>query len=165
MKAYKLIYITGVSGSGKTTIARLLSQKTGIPYFDADDFHPEANKQKMGQGIPLNDQDRKGWLIAIHHFAKTKLNDSSLIFACSALKEKYRKVLSNGLEKNCHWVLLNGSYELIYGRITARKDHYMPPELLNSQFEALEIPAYAMYFDIQKSKEEIVNEIISHIRL
>jgi len=93
-----IIYIMGVSGSGKTTVGRLLSQQTGIPFFDGDDFHSAANKEKMNAGIPLTDEDRQGWLQQLHDLAEKESAGGGAIIACSALKEKYRQLLSAGLQ-------------------------------------------------------------------
>ena len=84
------------------------------------------------------------------------------ILACSALKEKYRKILAKGLN-NCYWVFLSGSYDLIFERMRKRKDHYMSEEMLRSQFEALEVPEYGIHVDIDKSPEEIVEMIKSSL--
>ena len=84
----------GVSGSGKTTIGELLSEKTGIPFYDGDDFHPEENIKKMKAGHPLNDDDRLGWLEKINEFCIEQIEaNTSCIIACSALKGSYRKIL------------------------------------------------------------------------
>src|SRR5262245_57577181 len=101
----RIIYIMGVSGSGKTTVGKLLSQKTNIPFFDADDFHSEANRLKMKNGIPLNDEDRKEWLQQLNTLARRQAGDKGAIIACSALKEKYRAILSEDINQPL-WVFL-----------------------------------------------------------
>jgi len=155
----RIIYIMGVSGSGKTTIGKLLSQKIAIPFFDADDLHSLANKEKMRSGQALNDEDRQDWLRNIHELAIKQMRSNGAIIACSALKEKYRAVLSAGIDKPV-WIFLQGSYEMIFERMNKRKDHYMPASLLQSQFDNLEIPNNAITIDIKKGPEEIV-ELIS----
>jgi len=155
-----IIYIMGVSGSGKTTIGKKLSARIGLPFFDADDFHSETNKEKMGRGVPLTDDDRGAWLININELAKNQIKKDGAIIACSALKEKYRAVLSDGIPTPILWILLRGSYELIKKRMEARKDHYMPPALLTSQFDALEIPEECLAIDISNNADEIVETII-----
>lgn len=157
--AVPVIYIMGVSGSGKTTIGLQLSASTGIPFFDGDDFHSAANKEKMRSGQPLNDEDRKGWLSGINEFAKEEMQKKGAIIACSALKEKYRTILSKGLEESVHWIFLQGDHKLISERIKARKDHFMPGSLLQSQFDALETPGNAILVKIDKSPEEIIKAI------
>src|SRR5688500_6248041 len=111
MKAeLSVVYIMGVSGSGKSTIGHKLSVATGIPFFDADDFHPPENKEKMKAGQPLNDNDRKVWLKRINELAKEHSQKKGAIIACSALKEKYRIVLSGGIKSTVHWILLQGNF-------------------------------------------------------
>jgi carbohydrate kinase (thermoresistant glucokinase family) len=155
----RIIYIMGVSGSGKTTVGKLLSQKIQLPFFDADDFHPPANKEKMRSGQPLTDEDREAWLQNIHALAIEQMQMNGAVIACSALKEKYRTVLNEGIEQP-QWIFLQGSYEMIYERMANRKDHYMPASLLRSQFDNLEIPDTAVTVDIERGPEEIV-ELIS----
>jgi len=155
-----LIYIVmGVSGCGKSTIGKLLASTLKISFFDGDDFHPEANVQKMASGIPLNDEDRKDWLqklnkISIEHIA------SGAVIACSALKETYRDQLNQNLGKQMVFVYLKGTFEEIHARLKKRQDHYMPIELLKSQFETLEAPADAIQVSINHSPDEIISEIL-----
>ena len=157
-----IIQIIGVSGCGKSTIARKLSENLGIPYFDADDFHPKANIDKMSSGKPLNDADRAPWLAILSNNLKQWEKEGGAILACSALKERYRKVLSEGLD-TCTWIFLEGSYELILERMQKRKGHYMGEKMLRSQFKALEVPDYGIHIDIQMSPEEIVAKIKSSL--
>jgi len=137
----------GVSGCGKTTVGKILSAETGIPFYDGDDFHPEENIEKMKSGQALVDEDRWAWLEAINAQAKAKSKDQSIIIACSALKEKYRELLEKDLGENCTWIHLNPSKETIASRLENRTDHFMPPVLLSSQFEALEPPSNALVLD------------------
>lgn len=157
-----IIQVIGVSGCGKSTIAKKLSEEMGLPFYDADDFHPQANIDKMSSGRPLNDQDRASWLESLSKNLQKWEQQGGAILACSALKEKYRKRLAKGLN-NCHWVFLSGSYDLIFERMSARKDHYMSEEMLRSQFETLEVPAYGIHVDINKSPEEIIEMIKSSL--
>jgi carbohydrate kinase (thermoresistant glucokinase family) len=159
-----LIYIMGVSGSGKTTVGKLLSAKTEIPFFDGDDLHSSANKKKMEAGNALNDDDRKDWLQRINSLAIEQQKLSGAIIACSALKEKYRDILIEEIHKP-YWVFLNGGFELIQERMKKRKDHFMPTDLLSSQFEILERPSDALTIDISKSPEEIVSIIQNKLQL
>jgi len=155
-----LIYIVmGVSGCGKSTIGKLLASTLKIPFFDGDDFHPETNVQKMASGLALNDEDRKGWLqklnkIAIEHEA------SGAVIACSALKETYRNTLKQNLEKQMVFVYLIGTFEEIHARLKERQGHYMPIELLKSQFETLEAPAEAIQVSINQSPDDIISKIL-----
>ena len=164
IKAYKmnesLIYIVmGVSGCGKSTIGKLLATKLKIPFFDGDDFHPEANVQKMASGLPLNDKDRKGWLQKLNEIANEH-KPSGAVIACSALKATYRSQLQLNLEKQMVFVYLKGTFEEIHTRLKERRGHYMPIELLKSQFETLEVPENAIHVSINHSPEEIVSDIL-----
>ena len=159
----RIIYIMGVSGSGKTTIGRLLSEKTGIPFFDGDDFHSAENKEKMKGGSPLTDADRQGWLQSLNKLAKQESVKQGAIIACSALKEKYRKLLSENLD-NPAWVFLKGSFELISHRMKNRTGHFMPPELLQSQFDTLEDPQPAIAVKIDSDPEKITDNIIQLLK-
>ena len=160
---HTVIYIMGVSGAGKTTIGKLLAAKTGFSFYDADDFHSQQNKEKMKAAIPLTDEDRRPWLESIHNFVATAIANCSVIIACSALKEVYRNVLCGQIKDNCRWVFLNGDFNVIQERLQHRKGHYMPPELLQSQFDTLELPAHAIVIDIALSPEKITSEIINQL--
>ncbi len=149
----------GVSGSGKTSIGQLLSEKTGWPFYDADAFHPQQNIDKMSAGIPLTDEDRWPWLDSMNAFAKEQLKSSNLIFTCSALKEIYRQRLVKGIDNKCRWVYLKGDFDTIAKRLQQREQHYMPAALLQSQFDVLEEPQAALVEDISQSPESIVEHI------
>lgn len=155
-----LIYIVmGVSGCGKSTIGKLLATKLRVPFFDGDDFHPEANVQKMANGLPLTDKDRKGWLQKLNEIA-IEHKPSGAVIACSALKETYRNLLKQNLEKQMVFVYLKGTFEEIHARLKERQDHYMPIELLKSQFETLEPPEDEIQVSINHSPDKIVSEIL-----
>jgi len=164
MKTNFLI-IMGVSGSGKSSVGRLLARNLGWDFYDADDFHPQANVEKMAQGIALDDSDRAPWLAALNELISTSLKaDRPGVLACSALKERYRQQLLAGND-GVRLVYLKGSYDLIWSRMEKRTDHYMKPHMLQSQFEALEEPSNALTIDISMSVDEIVREIISGVSL
>ncbi len=151
----------GVSGCGKTTVGKLLALRLGLDFFDADDFHPSENVEKMKNGIPLDDQDRQGWLTSINEFCKKITSTSSTVFACSALKSKYRATLSENI--NAKWICLEGSYDQIKERLSQRKGHYMAPGLLKSQFKTLEVPKSAFTVSINYNPEAIVDKILMEI--
>ncbi len=155
-----IVIVLGVSGSGKSTIAGMLSKASGMPYYDADDFHPQENIAKMARGEALTDNDRASWLQTLSENMPVWNEKGGAVLACSALKEKYRQVLQMHTRDVC-WVFLSGSYELIRTRITGRKGHFMGADLLRSQFEALEVPEYGLHVDISKSPDEICERIIS----
>jgi carbohydrate kinase (thermoresistant glucokinase family) len=159
----KHIYIImGVSGCGKSTIGMLLAEKLEIPFFDGDDYHPEANVTKMAKGVALNDKDREGWLQALNDLA-IEHKHSGAIIACSALKESYRAALRKELKDEMVFVYLQGSFSEIHARLQERKGHYMPIELLKSQFETLEEPKDAIEVSITRSPKAIINEILEKI--
>lgn len=158
----QILFVMGVSGSGKTTIGKLLAKKLAIPFFDGDEYHPEDNVKKMAEGHPLNDEDRRVWLQRLNRLAKDQKEEGAVI-ACSALKGKYRKLLRQDIEEWVEFVYLEGSFELILERMEKRKGHFMPPELLRSQFETLEIPKHAISVAIDPTPAEIVDAIIAKL--
>jgi len=141
----------------------LLSKKLEIPFFDGDDFHPDANVQKMANGLALNDEDRKGWLQTLNKLS-IEHKEKGAVIACSALKESYRAMLENDLGNQIVFVFLEGSFDEIYSRLKERKGHYMPVELLKSQFETLEAPKNAVTISILESPEVIVSKILDEIQ-
>lgn len=152
--------VLGVSGSGKSTVGRMLADRLGCPFYDGDDFHPPENRDKMSRGIPLTDEDRAGWLQALADLIRRRLQaDESGVLACSALKEKYRQVLRVDPAR-VRFVYLRGDYALILARMHTRRGHYMQPGMLKSQFEALEEPTDALVEDIRQSPAEIVADIL-----
>ena len=159
----KLIVIMGVSGCGKSTLGRAIANSLEIPFVEGDDYHPEANVAKMSQGTPLTDTDRYHWLEDLHKKAQ-ELSDNGAVIACSALKESYREQLSKGMEKHFLWILLDGSYEVIFDRMQARESHFMPPALLQSQFETLEKPEYAKCIDVDQPLEEQLRVALEWIK-
>jgi len=155
-----ILVVMGVAGCGKSTIGQMLSHNLQIPFFDGDDYHSKANVAKMSEGHPLNDVDRKSWLQTLNQLAKNNFNNGAVI-CCSALKESYRVLLSHSIEEHMTFVYLDGTYEEILERIQKRKDHFMPPGLLKSQFDTLEPPVDAIRVFIAKSPSEITTEILS----
>lgn len=152
----------GVSGCGKSTIGNLLANKLNIPFYDGDDYHSELNVQKMASGLPLTDNDRQDWLRSLNELARLHTQKGAVI-GCSALKESYRRILDADLKGNCKWIYLDGSFEDIMSRLSKRKGHFMPSELLKSQFETLEPPYKAIQVSINMTPEEIVQNILDQI--
>lgn len=157
-----VLVVMGVSGSGKTAIGQLLSKKLDRPFFDGDDFHPEANVQKMKSGSPLNDDDRKDWLLALNKLCVEHRHTGAII-ACSALKKNYRSLLRAGMGNCIAFVYLEGSFELIKSRLEQRKDHFMPATLLQSQFDTLEPPTKEITVSIDQTPKQIVSEVLQHL--
>jgi 6-phosphogluconate dehydrogenase len=161
----KIYFIMGVSGCGKTTIAQMLAQHLDIQYFDGDDFHSTANVQKMATGIPLTDADRLDWLKSLNLAAQQCVSQQqSAIFACSALKESYRQILMQTIENQSVLIYLKGDFETILQRMKARKNHFMPVELLKSQFDILEVPQHAITIGIKNQPNIIIQKIMEKIQ-
>jgi len=162
-----IVVLMGVSGSGKTTIGTLLAQRTGTIFADADDYHPQANKDKMRAGIPLNDEDRQPWLEILNGLLRGWYQSGEGgVLACSALKEKYRQTLESGIPSNAiTFVWLDPSKDLLTERLAARHHEYMNPNLLASQIATLEPPKDALRVDNDAAPEQVVDQILQHISL
>ena len=160
-----IVVLMGVSGAGKTTIGTLLAERAGTVFADADDYHPKANKDKMAAGHALNDDDRQPWLETLNGLLRGWFESGEGgVLACSALKEKYRVTLANGMPHGTvSFVLLDGSKDLIQERLAARKHEFMNPHLLDSQFATLEKPQDAMTVINDRSPEEVVEEILARL--
>ena len=163
-----VLVVMGVSGSGKSTIAAMLAHRLHWLYEDGDWFHPKKNIEKMHHGEPLTDEDRWPWLHAIADWIDaTRRSGNHGIVACSALKRAYRDILI-GARKDVRLVYLKGDPELIGRRIAARADHFMPPQLLDSQFRVLEEPATderPITVAIDPHPREIVETIVKKLNI
>ena len=153
----------GVSGCGKTTLGEAVSKMFDYEFLEGDHFHTDSNKKKMKNGIPLSDQDRLPWLKGINLTLRNKLSDR-IILSCSALKNSYRELINDQLPANSIlWVHLNGKKSIIRNRIINRT-HFMPASLLESQFEALEIPKEALSIDISLTIDEMIKKLKPYLK-
>jgi gluconokinase len=151
-----VVVVMGVSGSGKSTVGRLLAERLGVPYAEGDDFHPKTNVEKMASGHPLTDDDRWPWLRAIASWIAAHTVSGGVV-TCSALKRAYRDLLRTA--GNVWFLELTGDRSLLADRLTARSGHFMPASLLDSQLadlEALEPDEPGLVADINTPPEEIV---------
>lgn len=161
-----VIVLMGVSGCGKTTVGELLAERLSCGFSDADGFHPAENVEKMRAGIPLQDEDRWPWLAALRKaIERWQAEGVDHIVACSALKHVYRDILSP--ENDVNFVYLKGSPDVIRPRLSVRRNHYMNPGLLDSQFDTLEEPGSeeALIVDISGTPDEIVADILQQLPL
>lgn len=141
-----VIIVGGPSGTGKTTTATLLSERYGCPYIEGDDLHPKANVEKMSKGEPLTDEDRWGWLEKISQVSVEKATEPAnksgiCVASCSMLKKKYRNFLAEkGKGAEFRFVFLHASFENIIKRVSARQNHFLKLNMVQSQFDIMEVP-------------------------
>jgi gluconokinase len=158
----RAVLVMGVSGSGKSTVGKALADRLGWMFADADDYHPPANREKMSRGEALTDDDRQPWLERLHDLiAGHALKDQPIVLACSALKEKYRTMLTGDLERVA-LVFLRGDAELIAERMRQR-EHFMPVSLLENQLATLEPPTNAIIVDIAQPIETVLEQIVAQL--
>ncbi|HVG39943.1 MAG TPA: gluconokinase [Pyrinomonadaceae bacterium] len=153
-----VVIMMGVTGSGKTTIGQLLARQLNWKFYDADEFHPPANIEKMHAGIALTDEDRVPWLESLRDLVKRLLEQNTDgVLACSALRENYREYLL--IDDRVKLIYLKGDFRLIKDRLRKRRNHFMNPGLLQSQFDTLEEPRAGIPIDIAPSPKVIVRNI------
>jgi gluconokinase len=158
--------LMGVTASGKTTVAQELQKLTGWVYAEGDDYHSEANRQKMHAGIPLTDEDRAPWLASLHKVLTGWYNSGqSGILTCSALKQSYRDALIAGLPHQAwRFILLQVPVEELKRRLAERTGHYMNPALLESQISTLEEPKDAIRVDATGAQQEIAKRVLNQLQ-
>jgi len=159
-----ILLLMGVTGSGKTTAGKLLAERLGWLFLDADDFHSAENIEKMKQGVPLTDQDRDPWLVAIHAaLLQCAAKKQDAVLACSALKQKYRDRLASGVDvRICY---LEGTYREIAARLQGRTGHFAGEAILAGQFADLEEPRDAVVLRASDTPEEIVRDVLRKLGL
>jgi gluconokinase len=157
-----IVLVMGPAGAGKTTVGEMLAAQLAWDFFDADNFHPAANIEKMAHGIPLGDEDRIPWLDSIQEALLVwDSNGRNAVLACSALKRSYRERLQ--INSTVKFVYLKGSYELLRGRLHSRKGHYAGEQILAGQFADLEEPTDAVTIDAALPVGQIVAVIRSQL--
>lgn len=159
--------VMGVSGAGKSTVGKLIAARLRCDFRDADSFHPPANIEKMSRGEPLTDDDRWPWLNAIAAWiAERRSAGETGVVTCSALKRAYRDIVTHRQSADVALVYLKGDFGLIEARLKARQGHFMPPELLRSQFQALQEPGadeHAITVSINATPEAIADEVMRRL--
>ncbi|MFH0784994.1 MAG: gluconokinase [Pseudomonadota bacterium] len=159
-----ILVIIGPMGCGKTTIGKLVAKRLAWPFDDADDFHPKENVEKMRDGIPLDDEDRQGWLTTLRErIDKRKTAGENLVLACSALKKKYRDRLGVD-DREVISVYLKGDFDLLRQRIEGRNHQYMNKDLLTSQLATMEEPENGLTLPIGPSPEMLTKEIVTWLQ-
>ncbi len=159
------LVVMGVSGSGKSTIAAQLAGRLGLPYVDGDDLHPQANVDKMHAGTPLDDEDRWPWLDRVAAaLTETTAAKGGVVLACSALRRSYRDRLRTGTGGAVRFAFLDVSFDVIEARLAKRVHHFMPRQLLDSQFRTLERPGSdepdVLTIPSDRPADEIVADVV-----
>ena len=159
-----IVIVTGVSGSGKTTVGRALAARLGWRFCDADDLHSAANVERIQRNVPLGDDDRAPWLNRVRDvIEQARAQRAGTVIACSALKERYRRALADGIE-GIRFIFLTGDPELLRTRLEHREGHFAGPGLLDSQLDELEPPRDALTLDVSQPVEALVERILADIR-
>lgn len=149
--------VMGVSGCGKSTIGKLLSEKLSLPFLEGDEFHPQTNLDKMASGKPLDNDDRLGWIDALAKGVNAE--SSSCVLSCSALNSTVRSWIDEKIDDDVCYICLSGERSVILARLQDRNGHFFPPALLDSQLASFDAPGNALNVDIDQSVDKICAEI------
>lgn len=161
------IVVMGAAGAGKSRIGSALASALGVAFVEGDAFHPPGNVAMMAAGIPLTDDTRRGWLLALaQQLHDARAQDEGIVLACSALKRRYRDLLRTG-DDSLRFLFLHGDAAMLRDRLQHRTGHYMPASLIDSQLDALEPPAddeHAWTVDATEPPERVVSRIVGELR-
>lgn len=161
-----VVVLMGVAGCGKSTVGKTLANRINAHFIEGDDAHSQSNIAKMKAGVPLDDRDRLPWLEALRQqIAESRKKHSHTVVACSALKTSYRKALNPDQSPDFHFAFLQISPSAAAERLKKRRNHYMPAQLLDSQFATLEPPTQALLLDGTLAIVELVQTLISHLEI
>lgn len=166
MTQRNVFFVSGVSGTGKSTLSRYLADTFSLSFEEGDSYHSPSNIEKMSAGIPLQDADRWEWLKTLNKVAKQHLNaQQDVIISCSALRAAYRDVLTKDISSRCHFIYLHASQRVLSERLKQREHFFNGDAMLDSQFSALELPSKenAFIIDVAQSFDEVAKQAESYI--
>jgi gluconokinase len=167
MNQRHVFFVSGVSGTGKSTLGRYLADTFSLSFEEGDSYHSASNIDKMSAGIPLQDVDRWEWLKILNRVAKQHLNaDRDVVVSCSALRSAYRDVLTEDITSCCHFIYLHASQSVLSGRLKQREHFFNGDAMLDSQFSALELPSQesAFIINVAQSFDDVAKEAERYIR-
>jgi carbohydrate kinase (thermoresistant glucokinase family) len=155
--------LMGVSGSGKSTVGRRVAEALALTFIEGDDFHPQANVQKMAGGTPLTDEDRAPWIDALARGINQRQPQHDALVACSALTKFVRERLRERVAEPLHFILLNAGPAILEQRLAQRPQHFMKAGMLRSQLEALQWPDDAKVIDVSRPVDAVCGDVVAYI--